>query len=153
MIRQIVTKEIIELDINDEKRGVMVRPGDTLLYTLRTHLGLTGAKNSCENGDCNACTVLFDGWPVKACLVLAVEAVGHKITTIEGLKSTPVHEAFLNKFALQCGYCTPGFILNAYALVNIHPNADDNVINEWFQSNLCRCTGYKEIREAVKSVL
>jgi aerobic-type carbon monoxide dehydrogenase small subunit (CoxS/CutS family) len=114
---------------------------------------LTGAKNSCENGDCNACTVLVDGWPIKSCLVLAVEMQGHEITTIEGLKDTPIQKAFLEKFAVQCGFCTPGFILNSHALITIHPNAGENEINEWLQSNLCRCTSYKEIKEAVRSLL
>lgn len=150
---QMLEKSIIEFDINGEKKNVAVRPADTLLYALRDQLGLTGTKNSCENGDCDACTVLVDGWPVKSCLMLAVEAVGHKITTIEGLKDVPIQKAFLNKFALQCGYCTPAFIVNCHALVTIHPDAGDEVVKEWLQSNLCRCTSYKEIKEAVQSVL
>jgi carbon-monoxide dehydrogenase small subunit len=85
--------------------------------------------------------------------MLAVEAAGHKIITIEGLRDTPVQKAFLDKSALQCGYCTPGFILNSHALVTLHPEADEGMIKEWLQSNLCRCTGYQEIRESVKSVL
>lgn len=120
---------------------------------LRGQLGLTGAKPGCENGDCGTCTVLVDGWPVKSCLMLAVEAIGHKITTIEGLKDTPIQKAFIEKWAFQCGYCTPGFIMNCYALSRIHPDASDEIIQEWLQSNLCRCTGYEEIKEAVKSVL
>lgn len=150
---QALRKGIIELDVNGEKRSVTVRPADTLLFALREGLGLTGAKEACGNGDCDACTVLVDGWPVKSCLMLAAEAVGHKITTIEGLKDVPIQKAFLDKFAFQCGYCTPAFILNCHALVTIHPDAGDDVIKEWLQSNLCRCTGYKEIKEAVKSVI
>lgn len=150
---QMLAKSIIELDINGEKKNVAVRPADTILYALREQLGLTGTKKACGNGDCDACTVLVDGWPVKSCLMLAAEAVGHKITTIEGLKDVPIQKAFLDKFALQCGYCTPAFIVNCHALVTIHPDAGDEVVKEWLQSNLCRCTSYKEIKEAVKSVL
>ncbi len=150
---QMLTKSLLELEINNEIKNVIARPSDTLLYILREQLDLTGAKNSCENGDCNACTVLMDGWPVKSCLILAVEAVGHKITTIEGLRDIPIQKAFLEKFAIQCGFCTPGFIINSHALINIHPDANDEIIKEWLQSNICRCTSYTEIKEAVKSVL
>lgn len=143
----------IELNINGEKRKALVRPSDTLLFALRERLGLTGAKPGCENGDCGACTVLVDGWPVKSCLMLAVEASGHQITTIEGLNNAPIQKAFVDKFAFQCGYCTSGFIMNSHGLINIHPDASDDVINEWLQSNICRCTSYQEITEAIKSVL
>jgi aerobic-type carbon monoxide dehydrogenase small subunit (CoxS/CutS family) len=153
MMFQILTKTLIELDVNNEKKSAAVRPADTLLYVLREQLGLTGTKYGCGNGDCDACTVLVDGWPIKSCLMLAVEAAGHKITTIEGLKDVPVQKAFLDKFALQCGYCTPAFVVNCHALVTIHPDAGEEVIKEWLQSNLCRCTSYKEIKEAVESVL
>lgn len=144
---------LLMLDINNEIKSVIARPADTLLHILREQLQLTGAKNSCENGNCNACTVLVDGWPVKACLMLAVEAAGHKVTTIEGLKDTPIQKAFIEKFAIQCGFCTPGFIMNCHALLSIHPDANDDVIKEWLQSNLCRCTSYSEIKEAVKSLI
>lgn len=150
---QVVGKSSIEIDVNDEKRSVTVRPADTLLYVLREQLGLTGTKNGCENGDCDACTVLVDGWPIKACLMLAAETIGHKVTTVEGLKNTPIQNAFVEKFAIQCGYCTPGMIMNCHALVNIYPAATDETIEEWLQSNICRCTGYSEIREAIKTVL
>lgn len=150
---EIKGKSIIELDINNEKRSVTVRPADTLLAVLREQLGLTGAKNGCENGDCDACTVLLDGWPVKACLMLAVGAIGHKVTTVESLNNTPIQKAFVEKFAVQCGYCTPGMIMNCHALITIHPNATDEVIKEWLEANICRCTGYHEIKAAVKSVL
>lgn len=150
---QMLGKSILELDVNNEMKSVIARPADTLLYILREQLALTGSKNSCENGDCNTCTVLIDGWPVKSCMVLAVEAVWHKITTIEGLKDTPAQKAFLDNFAVQCGFCTPGFIVNSHALVTLHPNANDDVLKEWLQSNLCRCTGYQEIKAAVKSII
>lgn len=130
-----------------------VGSGETLLNVLRGRLGLTGAKPGCLNGDCGACTVNIDGWPMKSCLMLAVEAVGKKITTIEGLKNTAIQREFVEQFAFQCGYCTPGFIMNCHSLIRQHPNADDEIIREWLESNICRCTGYKEIEAAVKSVL
>lgn len=149
----IPNKTLIDLQINGEKRTVVTRPADTLLDILRQQLGLTGAKPGCENGDCGACTVLVDGWPVKSCLMLAVEAIGHQVTTVEGLTNTPTQRAFLDKWAFQCGFCTPGFIMVCHALSRIHPDAGDEIIEEWLQSNLCRCTSYEEIRSAVKSVL
>jgi carbon-monoxide dehydrogenase small subunit len=149
-IRDIST---IELDINGEKWKVTVRAADTLLHTLREQLGLTGAKAGCENGDCGACTVLVDGWPIKSCLMLAVEAVGHSVTTIEGLKNAPTQKAFFENWRFQCGYCTSGFIMNCHALATIHPGADDDTIADWLQSNICRCTSYEEIANAVKQVL
>ena len=152
MISYIETSKI-ELNINGEKRKLIIRPADTLLRVLREHLGLTGAKAGCENGDCGTCTVLLDGLPVKSCIMLAVEAIGHKVTTIEGLKEEPIQKAFIDKWSFQCGYCTPGFIMNCYGLITIYPDADDETIEEWLQSNICRCTSYEEIREAVKSVL
>ena len=144
---------IIDINVNGSKKSVTVRPADTLLYVLREQLGLTGAKNGCGNGDCDACTVLMDGWPVKACLMLAVEAIGTDITTIEGLVDAPIQKEFIDRFAIQCGYCTPGMIMNSHALISIYPDATDEVIEEWLESNICRCTGYQEICEAVKSVL
>jgi carbon-monoxide dehydrogenase small subunit len=149
----ITNRTLIDLQVNGETRTVAVRPADTLLYALREQLGLTGAKPGCKNGDCGACTVLMDGWPVKSCLTLAVEAIGHQVTTIEGLKDTPIQKAFLDKWAFQCGYCTSGFIIVCHALTQIHPDAGDEIIEEWLQSNLCRCTSYEEIQGAVKSVL
>ena len=143
----------ITLQVNGESRVTTVRYADTLLYTLRGKLGLTGAKPGCLNGDCGACTVTIDGWPMKACLMLAVEAVGKKVTTIEGLQGTPIQQAFIDNFAFQCGYCTPGFIMNCHALIENHPNANDSTIKEWLESNICRCTSYLEIEKAVKSVL
>jgi carbon-monoxide dehydrogenase small subunit len=147
------TRFMMDIYVNGEMRNAIVRAADTLLHALREQLGLTGAKPGCENGDCGACTVLVDGWPIKSCIMLAVEAIGHEITTVEGLKDTPIQRAFIEKCAFQCGYCTPGFIMNCYALANIHPDADDTVIQDWLGSNICRCTGYEEIKEAIKSVL
>lgn len=152
-MRELRQRGQIRLRVNGEEREVTVRPADTLLYALRRELGLTGAKPGCENGDCGACTVLVDGWPQKSCLMLAVEAVGHEVTTIEGLHDAPIQRAFLDKWAFQCGYCTPGFIMACQGLINAHPEADDRTIAAWLEANLCRCTSYKEIEEAVKSVL
>lgn len=146
-------KSLIELNVNGETVTAAIRPADTLLHVLRNELELLGTKNGCENGDCGTCTVLADGWPVKSCIMLAVEALGHKITTIEGLKDTPIQAAFIEKFAYQCGYCTPGFIVTCQSLINNHPDADDDTIKEWLESNICRCTGYEEIKEAVKKVI
>jgi aerobic-type carbon monoxide dehydrogenase small subunit (CoxS/CutS family) len=149
----IANQTLIDLQVNGEKRTVVARPADTLLDVLREQLGLTGAKPGCKNGDCGACTVLIDGWPIKSCLTLAVEAIGHQVTTIEGLIDTPIQKAFLEKWAFQCGYCTSGFIIVCHALAQIHPDAGDEIIEEWLQSNLCRCTSYEEIQTAVKSVI
>ncbi|MFD4706495.1 (2Fe-2S)-binding protein [Gottfriedia sp. NPDC058432] len=143
----------LNLDINGEQRTASIRMADTLLDVLREKLDLTGAKRGCENGDCGACTVIADGLPVKTCMMLAVDAVGKKLTTIEGLHDDPMQRAFVEKWAFQCGYCTSGFILNAHALVTEHPDATEEVIEEWLSSNICRCTSYQEIKEAVLSVL
>lgn len=150
---QILGNQLIELDVNGEKKTVAIRPADTLLQVLREQLNLLGAKSSCNNGDCGTCTVIVDNQPIKACLMLVVEAIDCKITTIEGLNSAPIQNAFLDQFAYQCGYCTPGFIMNCHALINLHPDADDSLIAEWLESNLCRCTGYEEIKQAIKYVL
>ena len=143
----------ITLHVNGEEREVMIRPADTLLYVLRERLGLTGAKPGCLNGDCGACTVSLDARPMKSCLMLAAECTDKTIVTVEGLEGTPIQQAFVRHFAFQCGYCTPGFIMNCHLLAETHPDADDETIREWLDSNICRCTGYKEIEQAVKSVL
>lgn len=150
---QMLKKGLIELNVNGEKREVLSKPSDTLLSVLRTQLGLTGAKPGCENGDCGACTVLIDGWPIKSCLTLAVETIGHKIITVEGLKDTPAQIAFLEQWGFQCGYCTSGFLMVCHALANIHPNPTNEVLVDWLQSNLCRCTSYEEIEEAIRSII
>lgn len=144
---------VVPLLVNGTTHDIMIRPADTLLNTLRDQLGLTGAKQACGNGDCGACTVLVDGKTMHSCLTLTVESLSSGITTIEGLKHSPVRKAFVDNWAIQCGYCTPGFIVNGHALVREHPDADEERIEEWLQSNLCRCTGYQEIKDAIKSVL
>lgn len=146
-------KRDVELLVNGDRRPATIRPADTLLRVLREHLGLTGAKAGCENGDCGACTVHLDGVPVKSCLTLAVETCGHAVTTIEGLRDTPIQRAFVDKFAFQCGFCTSGFIMVCESLVARRPDADEATLRAWLQSNICRCTSYEEIREAVLSVL
>lgn len=148
-----MAKQFISIVVNGIRKEAFVRNADTLLHVLREKFGLTGAKNGCSNGDCGACTILIDGTPINACHILAIEATGHSITTIEGLIDPTVQNVFVDKWAIQCGYCTPGFILNAYALTESNPDADDAVIDEWLDSNICRCTGYQEIKEAVKTVL
>jgi carbon-monoxide dehydrogenase small subunit len=140
----------LHLNVNGEDRRVAARPGDTLLRILREKLGLTGPKCGCENGDCGACTVLLDGKPVKSCMVLAVECGSASITTIEGLRDHPVQKAFGAENGFQCGFCTPGMIMNAVALLAAHPEPDDEVDREWMQSNICRCTGYEGIRKALE---
>lgn len=146
-------KSEITLYVNGEPRQVYVRHTDTLLHTLRENLGLTGAKPGCLNGDCGACTIDIDGEPIKSCLTLSVESTDKKITTVEGLQNAQIQKEFIKKFAFQCGYCTPGFIMNCNALINKYPDADDAKIKDWLESNICRCTGYAEIEEAIKAVL
>jgi carbon-monoxide dehydrogenase small subunit len=147
-------KTFVTLRVNGEAREVAVRPSDLLLDALREQLGLTGAKPGCRNGDCGACTVVVDGWPVKSCLMLAVEAEGCEITTVEGLGgAAPEQRAFVDKNAFQCGYCTSGFLMVCHAL-RLHYGAlpEELVLEEWLQSNLCRCTSYEEIRGAVRAM-
>lgn len=153
MISNGSSKTVVNLHVNGETKEVVVRSADTLLHTIREQLGLTGTKGGCENGDCGACTVLVNGEPMHSCLCLTMEALNQSITTIEGLVDSSIKQAFVEKWAIQCGYCTPGFILNCHALVSKHPNADDALIEDWLASNLCRCTGYQEIKDAVKTVL
>ena len=145
-------KTVITLFVNGESREVTVRPSDLLLDALREQLGLTGAKPGCLNGDCGACTVVVDGWPMKSCLMLAVEAVGHTVVTVEGLGGTAaVQQAFVDANAFQCGYCTSGFLMVCSAMKTQHPQIpEEYVVEEWLQANLCRCTSYQEIRKAVE---
>lgn len=141
----------ITLKVNGELRRAVIRPADTLLRVLREQLGLTGTKIGCENGDCGACTVLLNGQPVKSCLVLALSVGEGEITTVEGLRDTPIQQAFLEHQGFQCGFCTAGFIVNAHALLEAYPDPDDEVARDWLQANLCRCTGYEGIRNAVRA--
>ena len=149
-------KRIIRLTVNDEKYEVAVEPNQTLVETLRDELGLTGTKQGCGVGDCGSCTVIMDGKPVNSCLVLAVQANGKSILTIEGLETDqglhPLQQAFVEKGAIQCGFCTPGMILTAKSLLDRNPNPVEAAIREAIAGNLCRCTGYQKIVEAIQSV-
>lgn len=148
-------KKIITLDINNEEYEVAVEPNQTLLDTLRYQLGMTGTKKGCEVGDCGACTVIMDGITVNSCLVLAMQAEGRKITTIEGLETKegmhPLQTAFVEKGAIQCGFCTSGMILSAKVLLDANPTPTEEEIRRGIAGNLCRCTGYQKIVEAVQS--
>ena len=145
-------KVVISLNVNNEIHELAVRPSDLLLDVLREQLGLTSVKPGCLNGDCGACTIIMDGWPVKSCLTLAVEAENHKILTVEGLNGiASIQKTFVDADAFQCGYCTSGFLMVCHALQTQYPVLPkEYVIEEWLQSNLCRCTSYQEIRKAVK---
>lgn len=140
----------ISVAVNGKRRTLAVRPTETLLYVLRQAAGHTGAKPGCENGDCGACTVLLEGRPVKSCLMLAVEAEGRAVMTVEGLENTAIQQAFVECSGFQCGYCTSGFLVNAWAMLEAHPEADEAVQREWLSANLCRCTGYEGIRASVE---
>ncbi|MED3795269.1 (2Fe-2S)-binding protein [Niallia alba] len=140
---------IVKLRVNGENHFVTIPPSKTLLATLRENLFLTGAKPGCFNGDCGACTIIIDQVAMKSCLMLAVEAQGKEIITIEGLKDSPLQQAFIEEFAFQCGYCTPGFIMNGHALLLNEHNPSREKIKEWLESNICRCTSYEEIEAAV----
>ena len=146
-------KTEITLHVNGRAHALWVRPADVLLDVLRGQLGLTGAKPGCRNGDCGACTVVMDGLPVKSCLVLACAAEGKEILTVEGIGESPLAKAFSEARAFQCGYCTPGFLMASYALLQNEPQADEGAMEEWLQANICRCTSYAEIRAALRAVL
>ena len=147
---------MIKLKVNGELYEVAVQPWRTLLEVLRETIGLTGTKKGCDEGDCGACTVLMDGKPVPSCLILAIEAQGKDIATIEGLaegdKLHPIQEAFVKHGALQCGFCTPGMILSAKALLDENPKPTAEEIKFAIAGNLCRCTGYVKIIEAIQAV-
>ena len=148
-------KKIIELTVNGEPVEAAVDPNKTLLHFLREDLELTGAKHGCGLGDCGACTVILDGKPVNSCLVLAVQANGREVLTIEGVaengKLHPIQQAFVEKGAIQCGYCTPGMILSAKSLLEENPRPTEAEIRTAISGNLCRCTGYQKIVEAIQA--
>lgn len=145
----------ITLTVNGVARDLLTAPNRTLLQLLREDLKLTGTKHGCGEGDCGSCTVLMDGKPVNSCLVLAVQADGRSITTIEGLaegpKLHPIQQAFVDKGAIQCGFCSPGMILSAKALLERKKRPNRDEIRQALSGNLCRCTGYQKIVDAVAS--
>jgi carbon-monoxide dehydrogenase small subunit len=148
-------KQMIRLTVNDRQVEAAVEPNLTLTDFLRYNLGLTGTKKGCELGDCGACTVILDGSPVNSCLVLAVQADGSQLETIEGLTPAdglhPVQQGFVDKGAIQCGFCSPGMILSAAHLLRCNPQPNEREIRMALSGNLCRCTGYQKIIEAVKA--
>jgi carbon-monoxide dehydrogenase small subunit len=145
----------ISVAVNGEVMEADVWPGESLLVTLRDRLGLPGSKNACEQGECGSCSVLLDGALVCACLVLAVQADGHEIVTVEGLASGgelhPVQRAFAEAGAVQCGFCTPGLVVAAADLLARTPRPGDDEIREALSGNICRCTGYAKILDAVRA--
>jgi carbon-monoxide dehydrogenase small subunit len=146
----------ITLFVNQKCFSVEVSPDDLLVDVLREKLGLTGTKKGCGTGDCGACTVIMDGRAVTSCLVLAVSAEGKSILTIEGMhndgKMHPIQQSFLDHHAVQCGYCTPGLVLSVKALLDENSHPTEEEIRRGISGNLCRCTGYQKIVEAVKAV-
>jgi carbon-monoxide dehydrogenase small subunit len=144
----------IELIVNGARKIVDVKPNELLINVLREKLGLTGTKYGCGIGECGACTVMVDSEPVLSCLTLAVEVAGREITTIEGIAKDgqldPIQEAFIEEGAIQCGYCTPGFIITAKALLNENRSPSREEIIEYIKGNLCRCTGYINIIKAIQ---
>ena len=148
-----MSKLFVSATVNGDPVEFLADPGETLLDALRSGLGLTGSKEGCGSGDCGACTVVMDGQMVCACLVLAAEAEGRSIATIEavaeGNQLHPVQRKFLEHGALQCGFCTPGFIVAAKALLDHNPNPSETEVRYWLAGNLCRCTGYDKIVRAV----
>ena len=144
----------VAVRVNGELLETDVWPGESLLFALRERLGLPGSKNACEQGECGSCSVLMDGVLVCACLVLAVQADGHELVTVEGLGRNgalhPVQEAFVEAGAVQCGFCTPGLVVAAAALLERSPDLSDDEVREALSGNLCRCTGYQKIFDAVR---
>ncbi|HIN36319.1 MAG TPA: (2Fe-2S)-binding protein [Dehalococcoidia bacterium] len=146
----------VQTTLNGEVINLLCEPRQSLLEVLRDVLGMTGTKEGCNDGNCGACTVIMDGRIVDSCLVLGVEAEGQDITTIEGMASPeglhPLQQSFLENAALQCGICTPGFLLASKSLLDQEPEADEGRIRHWLAGNLCRCTGYDKIVRAVLQV-
>ena len=150
-------KRIITLNVNGEEFDVLAEVHKTLLEVLREDLGLTGTKRGCDVGTCGACTVLMEGKPYLSCLTLAVDVRGKKIVTIEGLaqdrETHPLQKAFVEKGAIQCGFCTPGMILTAKAFLDENPHPSEEEVKKAISGNLCRCTGYIKIIEAILSAV
>ena len=145
----------VTLRVNADDYPILVEPRHTLASALRDQCGLTGTHLGCEHGVCGACTVLVDGQPVRSCLIFAAQCEGHEIRTVEGLadgeRLHPMQEAFWDNHALQCGFCTPGFLMLAVGVLEARPDIDDLELKEVLSSNLCRCTGYQNIVDAVQA--
>ncbi len=150
-------KKVISFNLNGEDIQVLAEPNRTLLDLLRDDLGLTGTKKGCEAGECGACTVMLDGRPVNSCITLAAEVEGCKVITVEGVAQdgqlSPLQRQFIDKWAFQCGYCTAGMIMSAKALLERNPHPTEQEIREAIEGNLCRCTGYVKIIEAIQAVV
>ena len=148
-----MSKTHVSCVLNGESQEFLCEPRESLLETLRENLGFTGSKEGCNDGNCGACSVIIDGVLVDSCLVLAVELEGKEITTVEGLATRdglhPVQQKFLEHAGLQCGICTPGFLVASKALLDHNPNPSEHEIRHWLAGNLCRCTGYDKIVRAV----
>ena len=146
-------KRVIKFKLNGETVEEYVQDNITMVDFLRKQMHLTGTKRGCEEGECGACTILLDGSAVDSCLMLAVEADGHEVITIEGVKQNgvlhPVQKEFMDKWALQCGFCTPGMIMSALSLLHENPQPTEHEIRDAIAGNLCRCTGYAKIVEAI----
>jgi aerobic carbon-monoxide dehydrogenase small subunit len=148
------SRQIVNVRVNGTTRTDLVEPRTLLVHYLRDQLGLTGTHVGCDTSQCGACTVLLDGEAVKSCSIFAVQAEGHDITTVEGLaeggKLHPVQEGFHQEHALQCGYCTPGFVMSTVSLLTLIPRPSDDEVSAGLEGNICRCTGYVNIKRAVK---
>lgn len=151
-----IKRYLLELKVNGDVHTVLVKGNSLLLNVLRDQLDLTGTKKGCELGDCGSCTILLDGRPVDSCLILALEAEGHEITTIEGVtvneKLDQLQDSFIENGSVQCGYCTPGMILAGKALLTQNPHPSEREVREAISGNLCRCTGYVNIVKAILAV-
>ncbi|MBM4761213.1 (2Fe-2S)-binding protein [Bacillus sp. B15-48] len=148
-------KIVVKFTVNDREREVLTAPNKTLLEVLRSDLGLTGTKHGCDDSNCGVCTIIMNGNATKACCTLVGQAEGSEIVTIEGLETEehglhPLQKSFIETFAIQCGFCTPGMILSGKALLDENPNATEDDIREALHGNMCRCTGYKKITEAIE---
>ena len=150
-----MSKKIMNFVLNGVEKEVLVQDNITMVDFLRKEMHLTGTKRGCEEGECGACTILLDGSAVDSCLMLAIESDGHEVVTIEGVKQGgvlhPLQQEFVNKWALQCGFCTPGMIMSALSLLKENPHPTEQEIRDGISGNLCRCTGYAKIVEAIDS--
>jgi len=155
VIEVVATKKTVKLMINGKEYSLEVGTNETLVEVLRERLRLTGTKIGCNRGECGACTVLIDGEAILSCLTLAIECEGKEILTVEGLEDPktgeldPIQEAFVENFGIQCGFCTPGMVMSAKALLDRNPSPSEAEVKEGIQGNLCRCTGYTQIVESI----